>query len=882
MKWTSLNELREKFLCFFESKGHLRIQGFPLIPQGDDSILLINSGMAPLKPYFTGQAVPPSKRAATCQKCIRTPDIERVGKTSRHGTYFEMLGNFSFGDYFKTDAIKWAWEFVTKTLEIPLDRLWVSIYLEDDQAHDIWVKETNISPDRIVRLGKADNFWEIGSGPCGPCSEIYFDRGEDAGCGSPDCKLGCDCDRYVEFWNLVFTQFNNDGQDNYTPLKNPNIDTGMGLERLACIMQGVDSIFEVDTLRGIRERIYSIQKQSADSGNKTGDVSLKIITDHIRSIVFMISDGVMPSNEGRGYVLRRILRRAARHGRLIGINEVFLADLAETVIELNKNAYPDLPGRADFVKKIILTEEENFIRTLEKGSEMLSDILDGLESEGREKIISGEAAFRLYDTYGFPIELITEISAERGASVDQDGFARQMQEQKQRARQARESDGGVSWENSGFDFVTSDTTEFVGYDSLETSALVQYIIIEGEKADQAVKGGDISLIFDKTTLYAESGGQASDRGVAVFDGGEVEITDLRKLPSGHILHSGIVTKGAIKTGESCSVSVDRAARMATARNHTAAHLLQGALRNVLGTHVHQAGQQVDANRVRFDFNHHSPVTSDQLTEIANQINDIILDDRDVKTYETDMDSAIKAGAIALFSEKYDSKVRVVEVDGYSAELCGGTHVKHTSQLGMFVIISESSVSAGIRRIEAVTGQGVLSLLQSKEQLLNQAAAAVKLQNPLELPKRCTQMSAELKELSRRLEEINRKAVINDIDSLQMNAKEIAGCKVISVGLSGLDSDTLRVMNDRFKDKMPNGIGLIINVTDGKGQIAALCGKEAVALGAHAGKLASQAAAVTGGKGGGRPDFAMAGVGDIGLIDKALSEFEDMVKKQLLG
>ena len=709
MQWTGLNELREKYLSFFESKGHLRLPSFSLVPQGDKSLLLINSGMAPMKKFFTGEVTPPRKRVTTCQKCIRTPDIERVGKTARHGTYFEMLGNFSFGDYFKNEATAWAWEFCTKVLELPQDRLWVSIYEKDDEAFEIWTKKVGVSADRIVRLGKEDNFWEHGTGPCGPCSEIYFDRGEAYGCGSPTCGVGCDCDRYVEFWNLVFTQFDSDGKGNYAPLDHPNIDTGMGLERLACIMQGVNNLFEVDTVQNIMKHVSRIAGVTYGENERT-DVSLRVITDHIRSSVMMICDGVLPSNEGRGYVLRRLLRRAARHGKLLGVERPFLYEVVDTVVHENETAYPDLREKQAYITKVIRTEEENFARTIDGGMKIYQELLAAHKEKG-ESVFSGADAFKLYDTYGFPIDLTAEMAEEEGMQVDREGFDQMMEEQRVRARKAREALGDLGW--AGIEFGSEmPATEFVGYEQDKTSAKVLAIVVDGELRDEIVAGAEATVVLDKTTFYAEMGGQVADHGT-ITGGGTFQVRDVQKNKGGKFLHVGVLENGVLKVGDSVETAIDTERRKAVRRAHSATHLLDAALKKVLGDHVHQAGSLVEPDRLRFDFTHFEAITPVQLAEIDRIVNDAILEGYQVVTEVLPIEEARKKGAVAVFGEKYSETVRVVEMGDFSMEFCGGTHLDNTAKVGPFRIKSETSIASGVRRIEATVGKLSLEVMNKR-------------------------------------------------------------------------------------------------------------------------------------------------------------------------
>ena len=864
MEWTGLNELREKFLSFYEKKMHKRLSSFPLVPIDDNSLLLINSGMAPLKKYFLGQATPPSKRVTTCQKCIRTPDIERVGKTSRHGTFFEMLGNFSFGDYFKHEATKWAWEFITEELKIPTDRIWVSVFETDDEAIDIWVNEVGVARDRIVKLGREDNFWEIGSGPCGPCSEIYFDRGEENGCGKPDCAVGCDCDRYVEFWNLVFSQYNSDGNGNYTPMEHPNIDTGMGLERLACIMQGVSNLFEVDTVQNIMKHICRISGVTYKKDEKT-DISLRIITDHIRSTVFMISDGVIPSNEGRGYVLRRLLRRAACHGKLLGIEGGFLSEVCDTVINENKTAYPELVEKADYIKKIIKVEEESFAKTIDKGMELVNSLIEK-QLSAKETTFPGDAAFKLYDTYGFPIDLTREIVSEKGLAVDEEAFSALMQEQRAKARAARENLDVLGWVDNEIEGISDITTTFCGYDNLECECSVKAIIKDGQSVNEAVEGDEVSLLLDAVPFYAESGGQVADTGVILASGVSADILSAKKDKSGKIFCSAKVIEGTLVKNATVTAKVDSERRSAIARNHTCAHLLQSALIKVLGNHVHQAGQLVNDKRLRFDFSHFSPVTKDELVKIENEVNGAILSALYVQVKEMSLDEAKKSGAMALFSEKYSDTVRVVTAGDFSSELCGGTHVTNTSEIGLFKIVSEASVASGIRRIEAVTGANLLDYLNSTLSLIDNAAQALKIANSQELVSKITALSDELKAKEKELDALNRKMAAEQSGNLTDNKVEINGFNVICAKLQNVKPDAMRELSDSMRDSDPLCICVLASDDGVKGNICVACGKEAVKLGAHAGNLARAAAQAAGGSGGGRPDSAMAGFKDLSNVD----------------
>ena len=874
MKWTGLNELREKYLSFFESKGHLRLPSFPLIPQNDKSLLLINSGMAPMKKYFTGEITPPRKRVTTCQKCIRTPDIERVGKTARHGTYFEMLGNFSFGDYFKHDATKWAWEFCTEVLELPIDKLWVTIYEDDDEARDIWIKERGVAPDHIVRMGKEDNFWEHGSGPCGPCSEIYFDRGPEKGCGSPDCKVGCECDRYVEFWNLVFTQFESDGKGNYTPLEHPNIDTGMGLERLACIMQGVDNLFEVDTVQNIMKHICKIAGIKYHEDEKK-DVSLRVITDHIRSTTMMIGDGVMPSNEGRGYVLRRLLRRAARHGRLLGIDHPFLSEVCDTVIKENESAYPNLAEKRDFIKKLIQVEEESFSKTIDTGLQLLNQMIENADS----KILSGEDAFKLNDTYGFPLDLTKEILEERGMEVDEEVFAKLMQEQKLRAKNARKNAGADAWEGSKSLVEQMETTAFTGYTDTKAQARILAVLRDGEMAESLEDGEEGIIVLDCTPFYALSGGQVGDTG-RILDGSMVfAVSDTTKTHNGVIMHYGKMT-GSLRVGDNVTAEIDVERREAIKRNHTAAHLLQAALRQVLGTHVEQAGQLVDDKFVRFDFTHFSAMTKEEMGKVEAIVNQAILSNALLKTQEMPIDEARKLGAMALFGEKYGDIVRVVQVEGYSTELCGGTHAESAGKLGLFKIVSESSVAAGVRRIEGVTGTNLLDYLNRNLALLHEASDIMKLGNPQEIVRRASQLVTEAKEQEKEIENLRGKIAASKIDGLLKNAVAVGNVQIVTARFDNTNADDVRKMCDTAKGYAANMIAVLASVQGEKVTFAAACGKEAVASGAHAGNIVRSVAKIAGGSGGGRPDSAMAGGKDLSKTQDALDAVTEIVQGML--
>ena len=865
MEWTSLNEIREKYLSFFESKGHLRLPSFSLIPKDDKSLLLINAGMAPMKKYFTGELTPPRTRVTTCQKCIRTPDIERVGITARHGTFFEMLGNFSFGDYFKHEATAWAWEFCTKVMEMDPEKLYVSIYLDDDEAFDIWTKEVGVSPDHMVRLGKEDNFWEHGAGPCGPCSEIYYDRGPEKGCGKPDCHVGCDCDRYVEFWNLVFTQFENDGNGNYTRLKNPNIDTGMGLERLACISQGVDNLFEVDTIRNIMKHIISIAGVEYHT-NEKADISLRVITDHIRSTTMMIADGVMPSNEGRGYVLRRLLRRAARHGRLLGIDRPFLAEVAETVIKESCGAYPALTEKHDYIVKIIAVEEENFNRTIDQGLRLLEDM-----TARCGETLSGEDAFKLSDTYGFPIDLTKEILSEKGIAVDEETFAKLVQKQKETARAARKDAGADAWKNTGAALKDIPETAFTGYEGLTGEGTVLAILTpDAARADAAVSGDEAVLIVSSTPFYAQSGGQEGDTGLIEGNGFVFRVDDTTKNNNGIILHRGTVEQGEVTVNDKCTLCVNKERREATKRNHTAAHLLQAALRKTLGSHVEQAGQLVNDKVMRFDFTHFSAMTTEELDVVERQVNEVILAALPVSSEEKTLAEAKAMGAMALFGEKYGETVRVVNAGGYSLELCGGTHAENTGMLGLFKIVSESSVASGVRRIEAVTGLNALAYVKDNLKTLHTAAAALKCGAPSALPARAAAITAELKAAEKTIGELKAELSSLQAGSLLENAGEINGVKIITGNLGEADASALRTMLDSAK--ADDAVVLLAGVSAEKGtcSFACACGKTAVAKGAHAGNIVRETAKIAGGAGGGKPDYAMAGGKDPAKIPDALA------------
>lgn len=878
MEWTGLNELREKYLSFFESKGHLRLPSFSLVPQGDKSLLLINAGMAPLKKYFTGELTPPRTRVTTCQKCIRTPDIERVGITARHGTFFEMLGNFSFGDYFKHEATAWAWEFCTKVLEMPADKIYISVYQDDDEAYDIWTKELGVSPDHMVRLGKEDNFWEHGAGPCGPCSELYFDRGEKYGCGSPTCGVGCDCDRYVEFWNLVFTQFDNDGNNNYTRLKSCNIDTGMGLERLACIMQGVDNLFEVDTVQNIMKHIMQIAGVKYHEDEKK-DVSLRVITDHIRSTTFMIGDGVMPSNEGRGYVLRRLLRRAARHGRLLGIDGTFLYKVCETVIKENATAYPNLVEKHDLIVKVIKAEEESFNKTIDTGLNLLENII----AQSDSKVLSGADAFKLQDTFGFPIDLTKELLEERGMSVDIDEYDRLYAQSRAAARAARKDAGAQAWKDSNVSFRDVGATEFVGYTDYSCDAEIKAIVTNGERDEFATADSEVVVVLDKTPFYGESGGQAGDTGVIKTDNATLEVTATGKTPDGVVLHiARFISGDSIALGDKVHAQIDVEKREATRRNHTAAHLLQAALRKHLGSHVEQAGQLVNSEEMRFDFTHFSALSGDELKAIEREVNEVILKGIPVETREMPIEEAKKLGAMALFGEKYGDVVRVVSAGDFSVELCGGTHADNTAKLGLFKIVSESSVAAGIRRITAVTGFGVLKHIENDERIMQSAAAAMKLGNVAELDKRAATLAAEVKAKDRELAELRSEISALKAGSLMDSARQVGGVRLITAEVEVSNPGELRSMCDTARDNGADIVAVFAGVNKEKGTLnfACACGADAIKLGAHAGNIVRETAKIAGGSGGGKPDSAMAGAKDASKADEALAAVDSIVSAML--
>ena len=872
-----LNELREMFLKFFETKGHLRLPSFSLVPQNDKSILLINAGMTPMKPWFKGEEEPPCRRVCTCQKCIRTGDIDNVGKTARHGTYFEMLGNFSFGDYFKHEAIAWSWEFLTSPEWVGLeaDRLYPSVYESDDEAFAIWRDEIGIPEDRIFRFGKEDNFWEHGSGPCGPCSEIYFDRGPECGCGRPECKVGCDCDRYMEIWNLVFSQFDSDGNGHYTRMPKPNIDTGMGLERLACVMQNVGNLFEVDTVQNIMKHICRIAGVEYKKDEKT-DISLRVITDHIRSTTFMIGDGILPSNEGRGYVLRRLLRRAARHGRLLGIQGAFLYEVARTVINENECAYPELRENEDYIVKVIKAEEERFQKTIDQGMEQLQEMIASFGGKGGQ--LSGEDAFRLYDTFGFPIDLTREILSEQNITIDEEEFTRLMNEQRVRAREARKDVSG--WSTDSIDLTALAPTEFTGYQTLEQEASVLAIVRDGSFADSVEEGQQATIILNKTSFYGESGGQVGDTGVIVSGENVFAVQDTKKDHEGHFMHIGVVQKGSFNSGDAVTARVDELRRRRIMSNHSVCHLLQLALREVLGTHVHQAGSYYDEHRCRFDFSHFSAMTKEEIQQVQDKVNRMILEGHPVQIEELPIAEAKNKGAMALFGEKYGDIVRVCTM-GDSVEFCGGTHVANTAQIGVVKIISESSVAAGVRRIEAATGMGVLELLDNAEGVINAVASEFKAAGQAEVVAKAQAVAKELKAQSREIESLQAQIANSKTKELFERAVSVKGLRYIHAVLKDTAADSLRTLGDQVKADAPDVVAVFAASNEGKSSVLAVCGADAVKAGAHAGKLIKEITAQLGGKGGGRPDSAMGGVADLSKAEEVLSGvpalLEGMVK-----
>ena len=875
-----LNELREMYLKFFESKGHLRLPSFSLVPQNDKSILLINAGMTPMKPWFTGEEEPPRHRVTTCQKCIRTGDIENVGKTARHGTYFEMLGNFSFGDYFKKEAIPWAWEFLTSPEWVGLepDRLYPSVFAgnettpADDEAFAIWHDVIGIPENRIFRFGKEDNFWEHGSGPCGPCSEIYYDRGAQYGCGKPGCTVGCDCDRYVEVWNIVFSQFNNDGHGNYTELKQKNIDTGMGLERLACVCQNVASLFDVDTVMNITNKVSEITGAHYEESDRT-DVSLRVITDHIRSSTFMICDGILPSNEGRGYVLRRLLRRAARHGKLLGVSEPFLYRVVDTVVHENECQYPELREKQAYITRVIRTEEENFAKTIDGGMKIFSDMLAGHKAKG-ERVFSGADAFKLYDTYGFPIDLTSEMVAEEGMQVDEDAFRQLMQEQKVRAREARKALGDLGWAGVEFGKEIPATT-FIGYTNMQTEGKIVAIVADEELQGAITAGQDAIVVLDQTPFYAEMGGQVADHGVIRTESAEFTVTDVQKNKGGKFMHYGKLTSGSLAVGDTVTAAIDETRRKAIMRAHSATHLLDCALRAVLGEHAHQAGSLVEPDRLRYDFTHFSAVTAEELTKISRMVSEMILDGMDVETKEMPIDEAKKLGAIALFGEKYGDVVRVVNMGGKSIELCGGTHVSNTAKVGPFRIVSESSVASGVRRIEAVTGEAFLNLVDEMNMRLLKAAEMLKT-TPMELIAKAQSSMNEIRELHQTIEKMKDKMFAGDVENLIFAAKDVLGLKVVTASRDNMEANDLRKLGDFLRDKDPNTVAVLATVNGEKVTLLAVCGKEAVARGIKAGDIIRTIAPIVGGKGGGKPDSAMGGGTNALKVDDALAAVDDYV------
>ena len=873
MKWMSLNELRERYLSFFEEKGHLRLGSFSLVPNNDKSLLLINSGMAPMKKFFTGEVTPPRNRVTTCQKCIRTPDLERVGITARHGTFFEMLGNFSFGDYFKNEAIPWAWEFLTGDLEIPAELLWPSVYEEDDEAYALWRDVIGVPEERIIRMGKEDNFWEHGTGPCGPCSEIYFDRGEKYGCGSPDCKPGCECDRYMEIWNNVFSQFNNMGDGTYTELEHKNIDTGMGLERLACVMQGVDNMFEVDTIRNILDKVCEISGKKYGEDTKT-DISIRAITDHARAATFMISDGIIPSNEGRGYVLRRIIRRAVRHGKLIGINRMFFMELCDAVINENKSGYPELIEKKELISKVINNEESSFNKTIDQGLSML----ETLTANGG--VLSGEDAFRLYDTYGFPVDLTKDILAEKGMTLDEDGFNTLMQQQREKARNARKASDGESWSSDGISFENLDATVFKGYTADECEAEILDIVSENEHVSVVNAGEKAIIVLDTTVFYGEGGGQVGDSGIITVGEAVFTVSDTKKTTGGVFTHLGTLESGTLNVGDKVTAKIDTLRRNAIRRNHTAAHLLQAALRSVLGTHVEQAGQLVNDKTVRFDFTHFSALTPDEIERVEAIVNDAILGGTEVQNLEMPIEEAKKLGAMALFGEKYGDVVRVVKAGDVSVEFCGGTHVDNAGKIGLFRITSENGIAAGVRRIEAVTGTNFVELVNHYKQNAVATAAALKNGNVEENATKAAALMQQLKDAERKIEALEAKLAAGKIDNIMNNAVSVGGLRVVTEKLTGVESDQLRKMIDAVKSQNDDAVAVFAAVNGEKLTFCAGAGKSAIAKGAHAGNIVRAVAQIAGGNGGGKPDSAMAGGKDTSKVAEALAAVCDVVKSQI--
>lgn len=878
MKAYGVNELRKMFLEFFESKGHLAMKSFSLVPHNDNSLLLINSGMAPLKPYFTGQEIPPRRRVTTCQKCIRTGDIENIGKTARHGTFFEMLGNFSFGDYFKHEAIAWTWEFLTETVGLDKDRLYPSVYENDDEAFEIWEKEIGVPKERIFRFGKEDNFWEHGSGPCGPCSEVYYDRGEKYGCGKPGCTVGCDCDRYIEVWNNVFTQFDNDGKGNYSELEQKNIDTGMGLERLAAVVQDVDSIFDVDTILALRSKVCELSGKEYKKEYKW-DVSIRIVTDHIRSATFMISDGIMPTNEGRGYVLRRIIRRAARHGKLLGIDGAFLSKLSETVIEGSKDGYPELEEKKEFIFNVLDQEESKFAKTIDQGLSILNEMEQAVEKEGKKEL-SGADAFKLYDTYGFPLDLTTEILEEKGFGVDNAGFEAAMAKQKDKARKARKTTNYMGADVTVYESIDpSITTEFVGYDKLTHESKITVLTTETELAEALTDGQTGTIIVEETPFYATMGGQNGDTGVITVKDGEFEVKDTVKLLGGKVGHIGTVTRGMLKVGDIATLSVDALKRGDTCKNHSATHLLQKALRTVLGSHVEQAGSYVDGERLRFDFSHFSAMTPEELEKVENIVNEKIAENIMVDTQVMTMEEAKKTGAMALFGEKYGDTVRVVMMGDFSKEFCGGTHVKNTGAIGAFKILSESGVAAGVRRIEALTGNGVMKYYKEMEDKLHEVAKALKA-TPANVVEKAEHLLAENKALHGELESMKSKAAKDALGDVMNQVTEVKGVKLLAAKVSGVDMNGLRDLGDQLKEKLKEGVILLASDLDGKVNLVAMATEDAMKKGAHAGNLIKGIAGLVGGGGGGRPNMAQAGGKNPGGIEAAIAEAKKVLDGQI--
>lgn len=878
MEKMGLNEIRSKFLEFFESKGHYVANSYSLVPNNDKSLLLINSGMAPLKNYFSGVEVPPSVRMCTSQKCIRTGDIENVGITARHATFFEMMGNFSFGDYFKRESIKWGWEFVTEWLNIPEDKIWVTVYEEDDDSYDIWAKEMNFPEERMVRLGKDDNFWEIGTGPCGPCSEIYFDRGEEYGCDNPDCKPGCDCDRYLEFWNHVFTQFDRDEEGNYSLLENKNIDTGMGLERMGCIMQGVDTIFEVDTIKSILEAVEKLTGVKYGE-NPKNDISIRIITDHIRAVTFLVSDGVLPSNERRGYVLRRLLRRAARHGKLLGVKELFLQKLIDEVIKVNDKAYPVLVEKESYIKKVVGIEEEKFNETIDQGTEILNSYIEVLKNEGKT-VLSGQEAFKLYDTYGFPIDLTKEILEEEHLSVDEEAFNEEMEKQKERARNARGNMDGESWKEDPLSKLEStvDST-FNGYSEIYGEGTIEAIVKDDELVQSAKEGDKVSIVLDNTTFYPEGGGQVGDCGLITNENLVLEVLNTKKGANNSIKHIGIIKSGSISNGDKVKTLVDRETRMSAARNHSATHLLHKALREVLGEHVNQAGSLVTPERLRFDITHFEAISNEELKVIEEKVNNVILSSLDIKCDIMNIKEAKEKGATALFGEKYGDEVRVVSMGDYSTELCGGTHLTNTSQVGMFKILSEGGVAAGVRRIEAITGKAVYEYLKERDGIISEVCVNLKSKED-NLIQRISSLLEENKNLSKELHDMKAKMSLQSVDSIFDSKVEVNGVNLITNKFEGMDMDTLRETADNLRDKLGSGVVVLANVVDDKVNFVVTATKDVLDKGIHSGNIVREVAKIAGGKGGGRPNMAQAGASDVSKVDQALSYASEVIKTQV--